>query len=86
MKNPFIIISQSSKIHDKENHYHQLALPLELPQKPQISSIPGISPKEPHRYRVVLGGQVLGDRAKCHPHLGKYFPRLWLGVNEGGQQ
>jgi hypothetical protein len=31
-------------------------------QKPQIVSIPGISPKEPHRYRVTLGGQLLGDR------------------------
>ncbi len=30
-------------------------------QKPQIASIPGISPKESHRYRVVLGGEVLGD-------------------------
>jgi hypothetical protein len=31
-------------------------------QKLQISSIPGISPKDSHRYRVMLGGQVLGDR------------------------
>jgi hypothetical protein len=31
-------------------------------QKPQIVSISGISPKEPHRYRVVLGAEVLGDR------------------------
>jgi len=30
--------------------------------KPQISSIPGISPKQRDRYRVVLGDQVLGDR------------------------
>ena len=27
--------------------------------KPQISSIPGVSPKEKHRYRVTLNGQVL---------------------------
>jgi hypothetical protein len=48
-------------------------------QKLQISSIPGISPKE------LLGGQVLGDRAiKQHSHLGKYFPRFQLGVNQGG--
>jgi hypothetical protein len=31
-------------------------------QKPQILSIPGISPKELHRYRVILGSEVLGDR------------------------
>jgi hypothetical protein len=31
-------------------------------QKPQIVSISGISPKERHRYRVILGNEVLGDR------------------------
>jgi hypothetical protein len=31
-------------------------------QKPQISSIPGIFPKERNRYRVMIGGQALGDR------------------------
>ena len=30
--------------------------------KPQIVSIPGISPKEQHRYRVKAGDEVLGDR------------------------
>ena len=30
--------------------------------KPQISSIPGISPNQRDRYRVVLGDEVLGDR------------------------
>jgi hypothetical protein len=30
--------------------------------RPQIASTPGISPKERHRYRVVLGGEVLGER------------------------
>lgn len=29
--------------------------------KPQISSIPGISPKQRDRYRVTLGNQVLGN-------------------------
>jgi hypothetical protein len=29
--------------------------------KPQIASIPGISPKERDRYRVVLGSKILGD-------------------------
>ena len=28
--------------------------------KPQISSLPGMSPKERHRYRVALGSEVLG--------------------------
>jgi hypothetical protein len=48
---------------------HQLCLPLESleihatkPHKPQISSIPGISPKERDRYRVVLGREILGER------------------------
>jgi hypothetical protein len=31
-------------------------------QKPQISSIPGISPRERDRYRVVMGDRILGDR------------------------
>ncbi len=31
-------------------------------QKPQISSVPGIPPKERNRYRVVFGEQILGDR------------------------
>jgi hypothetical protein len=30
--------------------------------KPQIVSAPGVSPKERSRYRVTLGGEVLGDR------------------------
>jgi hypothetical protein len=30
--------------------------------KPQIVSIPGISPKERNRYRVTLGDQVLGEK------------------------
>ena len=29
--------------------------------KPQISSIPGISPKQRDRYRVMLGDEILGD-------------------------
>ncbi len=29
-------------------------------QKPQISSIPGVSAKEKNRYRVTLGGVILG--------------------------
>jgi len=31
-------------------------------RKPQIASIPGASHKELHRYRVILGSEVLGDR------------------------
>jgi hypothetical protein len=30
--------------------------------KPQILSIPGISPRERDRYRVMLGGEILGER------------------------
>jgi hypothetical protein len=30
--------------------------------KPQVSSIPGIFPKEQHRYRVTLRSRILGDR------------------------
>jgi hypothetical protein len=43
----------------------QLCLPLESPytkpKKAQISSIPGVSPKERNRYRVMLGDVILGD-------------------------
>jgi hypothetical protein len=46
---------------------HQLTLDLCLPPhgarpKPQISSIPGVSPKQRNRYCVSLGTQILGDR------------------------
>jgi hypothetical protein len=34
---------------------------LSKPPKPQISSIPGLSPKERRRYRVMLGDVILGD-------------------------
>ena len=30
-------------------------------QKPQIKSIPGISPKEKYRYHIVLNGKVLSS-------------------------
>jgi hypothetical protein len=30
--------------------------------KPQISSIPGVLPRECDRYRVLLGSEILGDR------------------------
>ncbi len=80
-KKDFISLSQFHRFIETDNHYHQLAIPLELPQKPHLSSISGIFPKERNRYRVILGGQALGDRAiKHHPHLGKYFPRFQLQV------
>jgi hypothetical protein len=60
--NSFIILSQLKKDCKNDNHSHQLALSLELRQKPQISSIPGVSPKQRDRYRVVLRGAILGDR------------------------
>jgi hypothetical protein len=64
-KKPFIIFSQSNKNNNNNNHSHQLPLPLALDrnqQKFQISSIPGIPPKQRDRYRLLLGNQVLGDR------------------------
>jgi hypothetical protein len=59
------IIPQSNRNSKNENHSYQLSLPLALDrnqQKPQIVSIPGISPKQRDRYRVMRGDQVLGDR------------------------
>lgn len=35
-------------------------LPLKR-QKPQITSVPGASIRERDRYRVVVGGEILGD-------------------------
>ena len=32
-----------------------------IQHKPQILSSPGVSPKQRHRYRVVLGSEILGD-------------------------
>jgi hypothetical protein len=40
----------------------ELFTPQGIRHKRQISSIPGISPKERHRYQVTLGGEILGDR------------------------
>ena len=40
-------------------------LPKALPKKrhkPQISSVPGAHPLERNRYRVMVGGEILGDR------------------------
>ena len=68
-KNRLISISQFSNRYKNKNHPHHLSVPLASPQnpelfrhKPQIVSIPGISPKERNRYRVVLGDRILGDR------------------------
>jgi pectin methylesterase-like acyl-CoA thioesterase len=63
-KKPFIIILQSNRNSKTDNHSYQLSLPLALDrnqQKPQISSIPGISPKQRDRYQVVFRDQVLGN-------------------------
>ncbi len=62
-----------SQLREEGNFPHQLSLPLVAPQKPaqqaelfsrkpQISSIPGASPKEKNRYRVTLGDEVIGNR------------------------
>jgi hypothetical protein len=60
--NSFVIFSQLKQNSNNDNHSHRLALSLQLRQKPQISSIPGVSPKQRDRYRVVFGSEVLGDR------------------------
>lgn len=36
--------------------------PLKKRQKPQISSIPGVSPKERNRYQVMIGDEVIAAR------------------------
>jgi len=59
-----IMFSQLNRNSKNENHSHQLSLPLALgrsQEKPQISSIPGTHQRERHRYRVMLGDELLGD-------------------------
>jgi len=59
------IFSQSNRNSKDDNHSHQLSLPLAFGrglQKPQISSLPGAHPRERHRYRVMVGDGILGDR------------------------
>lgn len=63
------ILSHSEKNHQSVRQSPQqlelFAAPntgLVLKTKPQIVSIPGISLKELHRYRVTLGSRILGDR------------------------
>ena len=41
---------------------HQSPQAFQKKQKPQIISIPGAPIKEKYRYRVTLGGEILGDR------------------------
>lgn len=65
MKKSFIIFSQLNSDSKDENPSHELSLPLaslHKQRKPQISSIPGTSPKQRDRYRVVLGGEILGEK------------------------
>jgi hypothetical protein len=59
--------SPQPNLPDKQPQAKQLSLPLEplespqfKPQKPQISSIPGVSPKLRNRYQVRLGDELLG--------------------------
>ena len=59
-----------SSLSDKYNQAEQLslfpssntALSLLSDEKPQIKSIPGAPIKEKFRYRVALGGEILGDK------------------------
>jgi hypothetical protein len=61
MKKSFIIFSQLREdLHPPEQVVSFLAS--QKQQKPQISSIPGIPPKERNRYRVMLGDEILGNR------------------------
>jgi len=61
MKNIFIILSQLEEDwHPPEQAV--LSLASKKQQKPQISSISGISPKQRNRYRVMVGEQILGER------------------------
>ena len=56
---------QASRESGGSQDFFQLSLPiasLQEQQKPQISSIPEIPPKQRDRYRVMLGDLVLGDR------------------------
>ena len=45
-----------------EGRQLELFAPQCIRHKRQITSIPGISPKERHRYRVLMGDRILGDR------------------------
>jgi hypothetical protein len=56
------IFAQKSPVEGKEKRDASRLSQKLFRQKPQILSIPGISPKELHRYRVILGSEVLGDR------------------------
>jgi hypothetical protein len=64
-KNSFIIFSHLEKIDNlpEENTppLHPLKH-LKKRQKPQISSIPGVSVKEPRRYQVKLGDVIVATR------------------------
>jgi hypothetical protein len=74
-KKPSISITQPNRKNENKNYSHlqQLLLPLAsqrkpatetklFSDKPQIVSIPGVPPKEQHRYRVTFGSQILGER------------------------
>jgi hypothetical protein len=62
MTNLSITPNYGEKYHNPP-HYIQLDLfPLLREQKPQIASIPGISPKGRNRYRVIAGERILGDK------------------------
>jgi hypothetical protein len=90
------IISENRTLQQSEPRFDQLILLLAPPQKPQIPSISGISPKEKNRYRVVLGdrpcprcgstssrtgaGRRPGE-ASLHCGVCKRFHR-WMPANE----
>ena len=56
----FIIVSQFRK--DCDISEQSTPILGKKKRKAQIASVPGISPKERDRYRVVMGDRILGDR------------------------
>lgn len=57
------IVAQNVPDIKPEAEFRQLELfPLSRRQRPQIKSVPGASPKQRDRYRVMIGDKILGDQ------------------------
>lgn len=52
-------VPQLNTFSKNENHSLQISLPLKKRRKPQVQSIPGVSPRERNRYQVVFGGEIV---------------------------
>lgn len=57
-----IVAYPAGEYNGNQGNYQQLSLALHTAHKPQIVSIPGASPKQRDRYRVVLGERILADK------------------------